>query len=285
MSDINDLFPLPLGPGSQPPEEDGAQLAILQLPSGMMTFSTPQIPEPTEASLLTAGKNVGWEILALLHRYVASVGQVGVAELSHLGAEDFEFVRQLLGEGEVSVVCGNRFQAQESVLAGVWLVRETEPDGSTRTYVEIGSFPAEILAHAFPNAALRVEMPATLGSNLFNAPPLLAEINEQTTRVEEGLIEQHVINLSLLPHTEEDLIFLDERLGEGELIILSRGYGNCRIRSTGTRNCWWVRHYNSQDTLILNCLEISLIPNVALAAPEDLADSAERLAEIMDLYK
>lgn len=283
---MSDIFPtMPLGPGSQPPEEDGATLAILQLPSGMMTFSTPHIPEPTDAALLTAGKTVGMEILALLRRHVASAGQVGVAELSHLGREDFEFVRQLLGEGEVSIVCGNRFQAQESVLAGVWMVRQTEPDGNTRDYVEIGRFPAAILAHAFPNAATRVEMPATLRPNLFNAPPLLAEINEQITRVDEGLIEQHVINLSLLPHTEEDLTFLDEQLGEGDLIILSRGYGNCRIRSTGTRHCWWVRHYNSQDTLILNCLEISFVPNVALAAPEDLADSAERLGEIMDLYQ
>ncbi len=94
----------------------------------------------------------------------------------------------------------------------------------------------------------------------------------------------HIINLSLLPHTEEDLAFLEHVLGRGNLIILSRGYGNCRIHATGTRDTWWVRYYNSQDTLILNSIEISPVPEVALAAAEDIADSVERLAEILAIY-
>ena len=86
-------------------------------------------------------------------------------------------------------------------------------------------------------------------------------------------------------HTEGDLSFLEAALGQGDLIILSRGYGNCRIRSTGTRHCWWVRYFNSQDTLILNSVEITPLPGVAQAAAEDLTDSAERLAEIMATYR
>ncbi|MGL1701369.1 hydrogenase expression/formation C-terminal domain-containing protein, partial [Vibrio parahaemolyticus] len=45
-------------------------------------------------------------------------------------------------------------------------------------------------------------------------------------------------------------------LGRGSLIVLSRGYGNCRVTNTGTRNVWWARFYNSQDALILNTIEI-----------------------------
>ena len=36
----------------------------------------------------------------------------------------------------------------------------------------------------------------------------------------------------LLPHTEEDLAWLEQRLGQGATDILSRGYGNCRVRAT-----------------------------------------------------
>jgi hydrogenase-1 operon protein HyaF len=36
------------------------------------------------------------------------------------------------------------------------------------------------------------------------------------------------------------------------------------------------------QTLILNTLEITRVPEVALAAEEDLADSHERLVELID---
>jgi hydrogenase-1 operon protein HyaF len=68
------------------------------------------------------------------------------------------------------------------------------------------------------------------------------------------------------------------------VVMLSRGYGNCRITSTLTRNVWWVQYFNSQDTLILNTIEISHVPDVACAAQEDIDDSAQRLHEILEVY-
>jgi hydrogenase-1 operon protein HyaF len=98
------------------------------------------------------------------------------------------------------------------------------------------------------------------------------------------LAEQpYVINLSLLPHTPEDLLWLGEMLGTGSVTILSRGYGNCRITSTGTRHVWWVQYFNSQDQLILNTLEVTPVPVVACASREDLEDSRERLEEILQV--
>ena len=93
------------------------------------------------------------------------------------------------------------------------------------------------------------------------------------------------INLSLLPHTEEDLVYLNDVLGRGTLTVLSRGYGNCRIMATATRNVWWVQFYNSQDAMILNTIEITPVPEVACASPEDIADSATRLDEILEIYR
>jgi hydrogenase-1 operon protein HyaF len=48
---------------------------------------------------------------------------------------------------------------------------------------------------------------------------------------------------------------------------------------------WWVKFYNSEDALILNTIEIVDVPEVARAAAEDLADSAERLKEILEIYQ
>ena len=43
MNDIS--IPIVTGPGTQPTEIDGAELDILQLPSGMDTFEAPILPE------------------------------------------------------------------------------------------------------------------------------------------------------------------------------------------------------------------------------------------------
>jgi hydrogenase-1 operon protein HyaF len=45
-----------------------------------------------------------------------------------------------------------------------------------------------------------------------------------------------------------------------------------------------VQYFNSQDTLILNTLEVSDVPSVACASPEDIADSCQRLQDIMQVY-
>ena len=79
----------------------------------------------------------------------------------------------------------------------------------------------------------------------------------------------------------EDIAFLDHHLGTGGLLVLSRGYGNCRISSTRLRHCWRVVYYNSADSVILNSVEITDMPDVATAAPEDMRDAHERLADIL----
>ena len=275
------------GPGSQPLEADGSQLEYMVMPEGMAVFSTAHIPEPEVAAELGAGVAAGDAILAAL-RSVEAGGANARVELGHLDPANLGFVDQLLGEGEVSVVAGGHLQAQESVLAGVWRVREYRPDGARACdYAECGAFPQAALAGAFAKAQSTAQLPTTERANIFNAPALIAEVNAHIPDV--GLkpagAPPHVINLSLLPHTEEDLHFLEDALGRGDLIILSRGYGNCRIRATATRGCWWVQYFNSQDTLILNTIELSPIPEVCLAAAEDIEDSVERLAGIMDIYR
>lgn len=93
-----------------------------------------------------------------------------------------------------------------------------------------------------------------------------------------------MINLSLLPFSPEDHNYLNEKVGVGHVTLLSRGYGNCRITSTQVDGLWRVQYFNSTDQLILDTLEITDIPAVACAAPEDLEDSAERLKEILEVF-
>lgn len=66
--------------------------------------------------------------------------------------------------------------------------------------------------------------------------------------------------------------------------LRSRGYGTCRVLSTGIRNVWSVQFFNAMDTVILDTLEVGGVPTVAIAANEDFEDSAERLQEMIEAY-
>ena len=91
----------------------------------------------------------------------------------------------------------------------------------------------------------------------------------------------HVLNLTLFPLTPDDHAVLDAALPVGPVALIARGFGDCRITSTRARDVWRVQYFNSMSTMILNTIEIVDVPEVALAAPEDLADTRTRLAELI----
>lgn len=276
------------GPGSQPEEADGAELDILQMPSGMTTFSMPDLPEKALLEAQTDAMQVLNRLQKLLTSWSRPVEASLEIELSQLDSDDLELVNQVLGEGEVSAsIAGlQEVRIQESVLAGIWRVRYYDGGGGlARDVVEVGPIPSIISRSTFAAASNRVDnCTDAVPAGVINAPPLLAEINDKISSFRPGLAP-HVINLTLLPQTEQDLAFLSDRLGEGSVTILSRGYGNCRISSSATAHVWWVQYFNSQDANILTTLEIGGVPEVACAAPEDIEESALRLEEILEIYR
>ncbi len=269
------------GQGSQPNEEDGVELDYPAMPEEMTTYRMPRISQDLNGADLAQAKAVLQQVERDLASYPATRKTV---DLIGLNSTNRQFIDELLGEGEVSIICGGGLKIQEAVLAGVWRSRQTEDQQLLADQLEVGVIPQALLQAAFTAAAEYINSDMSkLPDGVMNAPPLLAELNAKIAAYQPGG-EAHVINLSLLPQTEQDLAFLEQRLGRGAVTILSRGYGNCRIDATATRNVWWVRYFNSQDTLILNTLEVSEVPNVACASAEDIADSYQRLREILQVY-
>lgn len=270
--------PIGYGPGSQPDGEDG--LAYMAMPSGMRTYEAhlPEIDDPERTGPAIA-------FLKQIHQALTNAGPGETMSLSLDGLEagTRALIDETLGEGEVSVVVeapAGRIEIQEARLAGVWRVRGGA-GAAARERIEIAAFPRGALLRAFPREwSVDVDGTARL-PGVVNAPALLAEIlHKSRARGADDL--PHVINLTLLPVTPEDIAALETRLGRGGVVILSRGYGNCRIEATALRDVWRVRYFNSSDTLILDTIEIVDIPAVACAAPEDLADSAARLVDILE---
>lgn len=279
---MTDEMILPLGPGAQK-QEDDVVLDYMKMPQGMMTYHMPALPVVSEAGKVSEAVQRLDQVLQALRHFRA--GHPGFSiDISDLDRVNKSFIDEVLGEGEVSIIAGSHMQVQESVLTGVWRKHQAAVDGTlARDTIEIGYFPPGVITSSGPlNGIHPPEDPKVEG--LLAAPSLLAELHAALTRAGDDKT-RHAINLSLLPHTEEDLSFLESHLGQGTVHILSRGYGNCRISSTRTRNVWWVRYFNSQDVLILNTLEICPVPEVAQAAIEDIDDSAQRLSEILDIYR
>ena len=278
-------FPIPLvsamGPGSQIEDEE---LDYLPMPQGMSTYQPPRLPEPDALDGHSAAIAVLDQVLAVLQAAIRGES-VAPVDLSGLGAADREIVNQALGEGEVGAQVADGqgsalVQVQESVFAGVWRVIERLPDGGLQDRIEVGAIPEVLKTCARQDGASGHRPAARLPEGVMNAPTLLQELHDQRQQWRAGQ-SAHLVNLSLLPLSPADMACLEEQLGTGRVVILSRGYGNCRISSTRVPNTWRVVYYNSQDAMILNSIEVVDMPEVACAAPEDLVDSEQRLREVM----
>jgi hydrogenase-1 operon protein HyaF len=276
-------FPLPvvtIGPGSQ--DEGEEQLSYIELPKEMSTFSMPSLPDPEQvrdagearaALRWLAGTTAGW----------AHAPQNASFDVGVLDAHNRDIVDQVLGEGEVSIIVSGRagMRMQESVFTGVWRVRRFAPGGSLESdLIEVGPIPRAAVEAARSAASLDVPA-APIPDDALSAPPILAEIADRVARRQPGE-PTHVINLSLLPMSPSDGKHLGDVLAAGPVRILSRGYGSCRITSTVVRDTWWVQYVNGYGNPMVDSIEITDIPEVAIASAEDIAESAARVREALE---
>jgi hydrogenase-1 operon protein HyaF len=206
--------------------------------------------------------------------------------LDGLDRDAHRLLAQVLGEGEVSARIalpdGGSVAIQESRYAGVWRVVTLGADGQRRDdHLEIGAIPRIVLEQA-STAPTGVQLPSAEGHDLMNAPSIASEIAAAHARaVETGGAGNHTINFSLLPVSPADLAWLDTMLGEGSVGLFSTGYGKCMVLATALRHVWRVRYFDGAGKILLDTLEITRIPEVVLAAPDDLADSMQHLREII----
>jgi len=277
----SDIQFIAIGPGSQPDPEDGGQLNYLPMPSQMASYEPAPLPERDEVVGMEAGLSVLRDLEAVLARYRVGEPAVRVG-LGDLDSANRRFLHQVLGDGEVSVISVDaaRLRVQETRLAGLWWVHVRHDDVPGQDFLEVAEIPALVRSQAFSGIA-PARAPASAPDGVMNAPPVLVELFDRAAAWRSHA-DTHVVNLSLLPLTEPDLAWIDESLGQGGVVILSRGYGNCRISATALRNVWWVQHFNNDEKLILNTLVVDDVPVEALAAQEDIDDSAVRIAEILE---
>ncbi len=269
-------FPIPVvpfkpsfGPGSQPVDE---VLVTLDLPNDVHAFRPPLTELDAPPEVAAAALGFLHELLAGLRASSSPALQPLRFSLLDCAPAVRDEINELLGVGEVSVLTAGDLRAQETAFTGIWRIRGEGIDD-----VEASAFPL-----ALRELAMARRLPLTPApvppAELMNAPALHHEIRSLSAQWSEGRAA-HVINLSLLPATPDDLAWLDQQLGRISFSILSRGFGNCRITATALPFVWWVQYFNNMEKLILNSIEIVDLPAVALAAAEDFEETMVRLDE------
>ena len=278
-------FPLPVrvtGSGSQPVEDE--ELQYLAMPRDMNTFRMPVVPERVDNAALAEARDLLAAFLGKLEDWVPAANARGPrVDLGSVSPPALEIMNQMLGEGEVSIQVGGerKFRIQESVFTGLWRVCALDGNGLlAEDWLEAGMLP-EFVVPTARDAGRAILPRIDLPKGAMNSPALLAEIGSQLATRSRG-DPAHVINLTLFPMTPDDHDVLAQALPVGPVAMISRGFGNCHVTSTGLSDVWRVQYFNNMNTLILNTIEVVEVPEVVLAAVEDLADSRERLAELVD---
>ncbi len=220
-------------------------------------------------------------VVALLRRVgEAAAGWAGGEsigfDLADLADADLALLADVLGSGEVTGRLQDETVIAEAVCPGVWQVC-----GGRRLGLEIGEIPVQVRDAVLSLPYLSPPSADALPDGVMNALPVLGELAAHAADWRPGA-PVHGVSLSLLPLSAVDRQLLEDALGEGPIAFESGGYGFVRVRSTGRRQIWHTRFFNSQATPIQHVLEICDIPAAVRATAEDVRDGGRRLLEIID---
>ncbi|MCT7474786.1 hydrogenase expression/formation protein [Escherichia coli] len=264
-----------LGPGTQP-NDDSFSMNPLPI--------TCQVnDEPSMAALEQCAHSP--QVIALLNELQHQLserqpplGEVLAVDLLNLNADDRHFINTLLGEGEVSVriqqADDSESEIQEAIFCGLWRRRRGE---KALRQPDTGCAPLALWQAATQNLLPTDSLLLPPIDGLMNGLPLAHEL---LAHVRNPLDAQpHSINLTQLPISEADRLFLSRLCGLN-IQIRTIGYGESYINATGLRHVWHLRCTDTLKGPLLESYEICPIPEVVLAAPEDLVDSAQRLSEV-----
>jgi hydrogenase-1 operon protein HyaF len=109
-----------------------------------------------------------------------------------------------------------------------------------------------------------------------NALPLLRELLEMVRRLLDSS-EPSAIDLSALPLTPADLDWLRDKLGTGEISVVLQANGESTLDETACPGVWWVTHRNEQGAVTSQFIEVTFVPELVKAHPQDVAIGREQL--------
>lgn len=110
-----------------------------------------------------------------------------------------------------------------------------------------------------------------------NILPLLHEIRHAL----EDLLatgQTTVIDLQAMPFAPSELIELKEILGVGEVSAELNALGKSTIQETAFSGVWWIVHYNVDEKVVSQTIEICHIPAILMAQNADIQMGLQKLS-------
>ena len=108
------------------------------------------------------------------------------------------------------------------------------------------------------------------------ANSLLAEISRALSAL-AATGTPSALDLRSLPLTAADRAALDAGLGRGDVAITLSASGTSEIWETGFCGVWWLRHLGADGKVASEVIEITSIPQIVTAHPDDISAAAQRL--------
>jgi hypothetical protein len=117
--------------------------------------------------------------------------------------------------------------------------------------------------------------------NLVLAKTLLNEVHNMLGNLlDTG--ETGVLDLRALPTLgEEGYQFLKDQLGTGEVSAQIQNFGRSVIQETAYSGIWWVSHFNQDDDIYTEQIEISFFPEILKSHKDDAVLSQSKLGELL----
>jgi hydrogenase-1 operon protein HyaF len=108
--------------------------------------------------------------------------------------------------------------------------------------------------------------------------PVAHEIRRALQQLLESGVEA-TIDLSRLPLSPADEAKLRGMLGSGEVVAELNVIGQSSIRETAISGVWWVEHYGTEGEALGRFIEITPIPAILKAQPQDMREALTKLTE------
>lgn len=108
------------------------------------------------------------------------------------------------------------------------------------------------------------------------AEAVLTEIADMLGRLlETG--EEGSIDLRSLPLSPADKVWLDERLGRGEVEINLEAGGRSILTETAYSGVWKVVHHDTDERVVSEFIEVAYVPAIVWPAGADIENAYEKL--------
>ena len=139
------------------------------------------------------------------------------------------------------------------------------------------------MAHVntFANILINVVTPPQSGG-LTIAMTLLHEIQTMLKTLLDT-DQNGTLDLRALPALGEDgYQFLKEKLGQGEVSARIQSFGRSEIQETAYPGIWWVAHYNQDNEILTEIVEVNFLPELLKSPRDDVVFGQISLAKLLN---